>query len=279
MLNAFSIDVEDWFCPHYLVPYLKHRSWDDFEIRVDKNINNILNFLRRHKSTATFFILGWIAERLPEMVEKIASQGHEIGIHGYNHTQIFKQSPDEFKNDIDKTLSALKKINNFNISGYRAPVFSIIKETLWALDILKDFGIKYDSSIYPDNVHPEYGIDGVQQKIFLFNNGLIEVPMNTVKYFGINIPCSGGGYFRLLPYFVTKKCLKKINKDMPFVFYLHPWEFENYKPDLKIKFFVKLRYSQGRTNLFYSLEKLFDDFEFTSISNILIQEGYNIYEN
>ena len=132
MINAFSIDVEDWFCSHYLAGYLANKSWDDLEIRIDRNIDLIFEFLRIHKTTATFFILGWIAERRPGLIEKIVSEGHELGIHGYNHTQIFKQSKQEFRNDIDKTLSALKKINSFKINGYRAPVFSIINDTLWA---------------------------------------------------------------------------------------------------------------------------------------------------
>ena len=279
MINAFSIDVEDWFCPHYISGYLKNKSWDELEIRADKNTEIILNFLKRHKTTATFFILGWIAEKIPYLVDKIAGEGHEIGIHGYNHTQIFKQSTAEFKIDIDRTLTALNKINNYKILGYRAPVFSIIRETLWALDILRDFGLRYDSSIYPDNIHPEYGIKNIEHGIFSFENGLIEVPMNSAKYFGINVPCSGGGYFRLLPYFITKKCLMKINSNMPFVFYVHPWEFDDYIPDFNMGIKDKLRYSQGKTGLIIRLEKLFDDFEFTSISDLLIRKGYIANEN
>lgn len=279
MLNALSIDVEDWFCPHYFAKYINKKDWDSLEIRIDININTILEILNIRKIHATFFLLGWIAERLPNLIEKIVENGHEIGIHGYDHTQIFNQTREEFRNDIEKTLKVIKSIADIQVYGYRAPVFSVIERTRWALDVLKEFGIKYDSSVYPDSIHPEYGIAGFNHNIHIQDNGLIEVPLNSVKVLSMNIPISGGGYFRLYPYFLSKFLIKKHIRRLPLIFYLHPWELDDFSPPIKTNLIERLRYNNGKKNMGNKLSKLLYDFEFTTISDLLISKGYNLNEN
>jgi len=270
MINAMTIDLEDWFCTYNLSKVIKFEDWNNCELRVFNHTKDLLNLFDKYNTKATFFVLGWIAEKLPDLIRDIESRGHEIAIHGYNHKPIFEMTPDQFKYDLEKTLKIITKITKQEIIGYRAPMFSITQKTLWALDILKEYNFKYDSSIFPVSFHPDYGLKLENLSIGSLPNSLIEVPISCVKLLNINIPCGGGGYLRLYPYFVFKKLVEICNKnDRPLIFYLHPWEIDHNQPKINIPMVKKFRHYNNLDKTFHRLEQLLQDFKFSSISNIL----------
>ena len=300
--NYLTIDVEDYFQIHAFSKVIKPEQWENYECRVEKNTRYILDLLDTYngsyktskceRTTATFFILGWIAERYPLLVKDIHQRGHEIASHGYGHQVIYHQKPKEFQDDVRVSKEILEDLIGVEVIGYRAPTYSITKNTLWTLNILAEMGYKYDSSIFPIR-HDYYGFPSAPRFPFLWDldnqeptieelkkpnnsnnpknatnqNTLIEYPISTVNLFGYNLPCSGGGYFRLLPYFITRKALKHINKrEKPFMFYLHPWEMD---PDLQTEEAVS-PLSRFRTYVNISktgarFKRLLSEFRFLSI--------------
>jgi polysaccharide deacetylase family protein (PEP-CTERM system associated) len=271
MLNAFSIDVEDWFCVSNMKSMFKFEDWDGLEYRAELNTKRLLDKLDKFGIKATFFILGWIAEKSPSLIREIELRGHEIGFHTYSHKMLTELTEEEFISDLKKGLDALKNSGiESDIIGFRAPSFSITKETLWALDILRDFGFKYDSSVFPVSFHPDYGIPDSPLESYEIIPGLIEFPVSVSKSFGRNIPCSGGGYFRLLPYGATKYLLKNINEaGRPFVFYLHPWEIDKEQPKIKLPLSKSFRHYNNIGKTERRLDSLFGDFQFTTLKYIL----------
>ena len=266
-MNAISIDLEDWFCAYNLRIDIK--DWAQCELRVEENTNRILKILDNHKVKATFFVLGWIAERVPELVREIEKQGHEIATHGYSHRLITNMSPEEFEYDIQKSLDSINACVSSPVLGYRAPSFTITKKTLWAIDILKKHGIKYDSSIFPVGFHPDYGIADSPLDIHEFM-GLIEVPLSVAEIMGKRIPCSGGGYFRLFPYNITKQLMKKCNEQgRPVIFYFHPWEIDTGQPRIDMPVLKRFRHYNNLGKTEKRLDKLLNDFEFVPIKKIL----------
>ncbi|MHB1689030.1 MAG: XrtA system polysaccharide deacetylase [Ignavibacteriaceae bacterium] len=267
MINAISIDLEDWFCAYNLRIDIK--DWDKQELRVEENTHRLLNILDKYNTKATFFVLGWIAEKVPGLITEIETAGHEIGVHGYSHTLITKMTPQQFEDDLIRALNIISLAVKNPVIGFRAPSFTIIKKTLWALDILKKNNIKYDSSIYPVGFHPDYGIYDVPLQIHNIGQ-IIEVPMSVAEISGKRIPCSGGGYFRIFPYAVMKYLMKKCNEQgRPVIFYLHPWEVDPGQPRMNLPLTKKFRHYYNLDKTAHRLEKLLTDFIFAPIREVL----------
>lgn len=231
--NAMTCDVEDYFQVSAFAPYIDRASWPARECRVEANMDRILALFEKNGVRATFFTLGWIAERYPAMVRRIVEQGHELASHGYGHLRASDQSRAEFDNDIRSAKALLEDIGGQAVLGYRAPSFSIGHANLWALDALHEAGYKYSSSIYPV-LHDHYGMPDAPRFAFYPNgpDGLLEVPITTVKMGGRNLPAGGGGYFRLLPYALSRWMMEKVNREdqESALFYFHPWEIDPEQP-------------------------------------------------
>ena len=231
--NAMTCDVEDYFQVSAFAPYIDRASWPTRECRVEANMERILALYERHGVRATFFTLGWIAERYPAMVRRIVAAGHELASHGYGHLRASDQSRAEFDNDIRSSKALLEDIGGQAVVGYRAPSFSIGHANLWALEALHEAGYKYSSSIYPI-AHDHYGMPDAPRFAFYPNgpDGLLEVPITTVQLAGRNLPAGGGGYFRLLPYALSRWMMNKVNREdrEPALFYFHPWEVDPGQP-------------------------------------------------
>jgi len=270
MINGLSFDVEDWFQVENLREACPVEKWDTYELRVEKSVTRILELLSQYNTKATFFILGWIAERLPHLVKEIAVLGHEVASHGYNHEIVCYLSKEEFESDLLKSKSILENIINQPVIGYRAPNFSITNESLWAIDILARHGFRYDSSIFPVSFHDRYGFRAKVDGPFTFNNGLKELPLTTYSLGKMNIPIAGGGYFRLMPYSIFRWFLKRVNKSgRHFIFYLHPWEIDEGQPRLNIKYNFRIRHYLNLDKTYGRLEKLLAEFRFNALNTLI----------
>jgi polysaccharide deacetylase family protein (PEP-CTERM system associated) len=254
--NAMTIDVEDYFQVSAFAPYIARDSWPERECRVEANIDRILAILEAGNVHATFFTLGWIAERYPAMVRRIVAGGHELASHGYGHLRASDQDRAAFMQDIGSSKAILEDIGGQAVLGYRAPSFSIGHGNLWALDALSEAGYRYSSSIYPVQ-HDHYGMPDAPRFAWHPENagGLLEVPITTVRMGARNLPAGGGGYFRLLPYSLSRWMMRKVNEDdgQPAIFYFHPWEIDPGQPrpdgiNLKTRFrhYVNLARMDGR---------------------------------
>ena len=272
--NAFTVDVEDYYQVGVFQERLKHEEWTGFESRVERNLDVICEILERRGVKATFFVLGWLAERHPKAMRALADAGHEIGSHGYAHRPIWTMTPEEFRADLVRSLDAVGTATGRRPDLYRAPCFSIVPRTLWALDVLADAGVRFDSSIFPVN-HPEYGIPGAERNVHRIRTPggrtIWEFPMTTGRVMGKNVAFCGGGYFRLLPYWLVRKGLAKAEKTgHPFVFYMHPWEIDPDQPRLddragrlgRFRHYVNLAKTRGR------LEKLVADFRLGTMGDV-----------
>ena len=275
--NAMTIDVEDYFQVSAFGPHISRESWDRQECRVERNVDRILSMLEDHGAHATFFTLGWVAERYPALVRRIVAGGHELASHGYGHLRASDQAPTEFREDVSRAKKILENIGGVEIKGYRAPSFSIGSQNLWALDALVDSGYQYSSSIYPI-AHDHYGMPDAPR--FAFRAGkdeqLLEVPATTVHFMKRNFPASGGGYFRLLPYGLSRWSLRRVNeKDgESCVFYFHPWEIDPDQPrpagvGLKTRFrhYVNLSRTEGR------IRALLKDFRWGRMDSIFLDSA------
>jgi polysaccharide deacetylase family protein (PEP-CTERM system associated) len=263
--NYLTIDVEDYFQVAAFADIVSLGDWGSMEQRVEGNITAILRLLKKYDTRATFFIVGWIAEKHPEVVRAISNDGHDIGCHSYWHQNIYDLTPEAFREDTLKAKTILESICNRKITAYRAPSYSITQKSLWALDILKEMGFTTDSSIFPIR-HDIYGIpDAPRFRYNLPQEGMEEFPISTVVFFGQRIPVAGGGYFRLFPYWLTKYALNRINKKekQPFVFYLHPWEIDSRQPKFsKAKPLSKFRHYNNLDKTIGRFERLLNDFDF-----------------
>ena len=270
MKNILTFDVEEWFQVANLESAVGFGEWASFPSRLDGPLSFILDLLGEKGVRATFFVLGWIAERHPEFVGMIRGRGHEIGTHGYSHRLIYTQEPGEFDADLKRSLDAIRAAADVEVSGHRAACFSITEGSRWALEILLDNGILYDSSIFPVR-HHRYGIqDSPRRPYIALQKGgltLLEFPLSTVRLGSMNIPVAGGGYFRLYPYFLTRAAIRSMNKSgSPAVVYLHPWEFDPEIPRVKgigavnsFRHYVNIGRNRRR------LRRLLDDFEFETM--------------
>jgi polysaccharide deacetylase family protein (PEP-CTERM system associated) len=268
--NALTIDFEDWFCAGNLSSLIKFEDWEKHELRIVDNTLRILELLDKYNLKATFFVLGWIAERVPDLVKLIDSNNHEIACHGYSHTSLKNMSMNQFDADLKKALKIKKDIIQKDILGYRSPSFSITPKTIWAFDVLINNGIKYDSSVFPISLHPDYGFPGMPTAIYNPQKALTEFPLNAVNLLGLMVPFGGGGYFRLYPYFVSIQMMKFYNnRGKPFMFYLHPWEIDIEQPRVNIPSLKKIRHYYNIKNTFFRFEKLLNQFKFSTVRHII----------
>ena len=211
-----------------------------------------------------------IGQTLPELVKEIANAGHEVATHGYSHLSITKMNPDEFEEDLKQAIDITSSIINKKIIGYRAPHFTVTSDTLWSLDILARYGIKYDSSIFPFGFHPDYGISDARIDIHKISADISEVPLSVVSLLGVRVPCGGGAYFRFLPYSFSRKLLRKCNENgRPIVFYLHPWELDPNQPRLKLSYLNRMRHYTKLDRTQAKLIRLLKDFKFDTIRGVL----------
>jgi polysaccharide deactylase family protein, PEP-CTERM locus subfamily len=274
MLNALTIDVEDYYHVSAFESIVRKEDWPKFESRVERNTIGVLNILSDFNVKATFFILGWVAERFPQMVRDIQKEGHEIACHGYWHKLIYQRSRDFFRDDIRKAKAILEETAGTKVTGYRAPSYSIIQDTIWALDILIEEGFEYDSSIFPIR-HDRYGMPDSERFPYIISRDgygeIKEFPLSTIRFLGVNFPVAGGGYFRLFPYRFTRWALNRINKveRKPFIFYFHPWEIDPDQPRLKPGYVSRFRHYVNLSKTDGKLRKLLGDFKFTPVKNVL----------
>jgi len=273
MLNAISIDLEDWFCVHNLSGAIRREDWDTCELRVRDSTRRLIELFDRHNTRATFFVLGWVAERIPEVIRELEDRGHEIAAHGYNHLLLTEISPEEFDRDLARALEAIRGCGiKSRPLGFRAPSFTMVKATKeWALPILEKHGFKYDSSVFPIGFHPDYGMVEAPLSPYKITADLHEFPMSCLEMFGKRFPFSGGGYFRLFPYAYTKFCMQKVNaQGRPAVFYLHPWELDPGQPKVKnLSLSQRFRHYRNIDQTEKRLAKLLADFKFTTIREVL----------
>lgn len=237
--NAFTVDVEDYYHVSAFEKDIDRSSWGEFQSRVEANTLKIADLLDQHQVQGTFYILGWVADRQPQLVRELHHRGHEIGSHSYWHRLVYSQTPDEFRDDLRRSRDVLQDIIGESVTSYRAPSFSITKQSLWALDILVEEGFRIDSSIFPVR-HDRYGIADARRDIHTIDTAagsIYEFPASVVRWTQMNLPVSGGGYFRLYPLAWTQYCLSRINcKDRrPFMFYVHPWEVDPAQPRMPVQ--------------------------------------------
>ena len=267
-----TIDVEDYFQVSAFAPHIARDSWDHMPCRVERNVDAILEILDERRAQATFFTLGWMAERYRDMVRSIVAQGHELASHGYAHQRATDQSPQEFYQDITRAKSLLEDVGGVAVQGYRAPSFSIGRTNLWAQSTLKKAGYRYSSSVYPIR-HDHYGMPDAPRFAFYPEgaDGLLELPVTTVSLFNRNLPAGGGGYFRLLPYSVSRWCLRRVNTvdRQPCIFYFHPWEIDPGQPrqkNLSVK--TRFRHYVNLSSMERRIRALCKDFHWDRIDRL-----------
>jgi len=283
MLNALTIDVEDYFQVNAFAGIIRQDQWDAYPLRVDANTRRILDVLDSFSIKATFFILGWVAERLPELTKEIHRRGHEIACHGYGHELIYTIGHERFRSDIRRSKILLEDQCGVRVNGYRAPSYSITKRSLWALDILVEEGFTYDSSIFPV-MHDTYGIPDAQRFPHILKTEagpLVEFPLTTLPlHFGskeVRLPIAGGGYLRLFPVELIKRGIQRINKreEQPAVLYFHPWEIDPDQPRIKeagMKSRFRHYLNLSRTEA--KLQQLFSSLRFAPMKEVLSGLGY-----
>jgi polysaccharide deacetylase family protein (PEP-CTERM system associated) len=273
LVNALTIDVEDYFQVSAFAPYIARADWDKRECRIERNVQRILALLDEHDTKATFFTLGWIAERYPQLVRDIVARGHELASHGYGHQRASDLQPAEFDEDIGRAKTLLEDLGGVEVRGYRAPSFSIGKTNPWAFDSLARAGYRYSSSVYPIR-HDHYGMPDAPRFAYAARDGLIEVPATTLRIAAQNLPSSGGGYFRFFPYAVSRWLIGQVNREgQAAVFYFHPWELDPQQPrvpgiDAKTRF----RHYLNLGRMERRLQRLLADFRWDRMDRIFLPE-------
>jgi polysaccharide deacetylase family protein (PEP-CTERM system associated) len=273
ILNAMTIDVEDYFQVSAFEKQVSRAEWGTFESRVCPNTERLLDLFAEFHVHATFFVLGWVAERFPGLIRRIVREGHELASHGYHHRLVYATSPEAFRADIRRARDLLETASGGPVVGYRAPSYSIIGRSMWALDVLIEEGYRYDASIYPIN-HDRYGIRTWPRQITRVERrgGRIwEVPGSTIRRCGVNLPIGGGGYFRLLPFGWTRSGIAHLNRDerQPAVFYLHPWEIDPDQPRIAAPLLTRLRHYRNLAVTEGRLRALLGHFSFGRIQDCL----------
>ena len=269
--NAMTVDVEDYYQVAAFEDVVERDSWRHRESRVRRNTNRILALFDDAGIDATFFVLGWVAEHHPEIVADIVSAGHEIGSHGYSHRLIYDQTPEEFRSETERSRKLLQDLSHQQVNGYRAASYSITRRSLWALDVIADVGFTYDSSIFPI-VHDRYGMIGGPTGVHtleLKDRELKEFPLNFAQVGKVRLPISGGGYFRLYPYALTRSLLERCSGNGPFVFYIHPWEIDPDQPRLPGRLLSRFRHYNNLGRCEARLRQLLQDFRFTGMERVI----------
>lgn len=272
-VNAMSVDVEDYFQVSAFEPHVDRDTWDRMPCRVEQNVDRILALFEQAGVSATFFTLGWVAERYPEMIRRIAQAGHEIASHGWDHTRATTQTPEAFRDDVRRTRQLLEDLGGQPVIGYRAASYSIGESNLWAHEILAEEGYRYSSSIVPVR-HDLYGMPGASRFPFpVAGDRLLEIPITTVTLAGRNINCGGGGWFRLFPYAFSRWALRKVTQEegSPAVFYFHPWEIDPEQPrhsGLPVK--TRVRHYLNLARVEARLRRLLDDFSWDRMDRVFL---------
>jgi polysaccharide deacetylase family protein (PEP-CTERM system associated) len=272
-LNAMTVDVEDYFHVSAFDGVVPRSRWDTLECRVERNTDRLLEIFADTKITATFFVLGWVAERYPALVSRIAAQGHEVASHGFAHRLVYDLTPQMFRDDIRRSKQCLEQAAGAAVEGYRAPSYSVTPRSLWALDVLIDEGFRYDASIFPIH-HDRYGIPLSPRHPYWLNRAggaIIEAPASTVRWGLLNFPVAGGGYFRILPYAWTRWGIARINsaERRPAIFYMHPWEIDPDQPRLSGGLLSRFRHYRNLDKTEERLRQLVADFRFGPMSDVL----------
>ena len=271
--NALTIDVEDYFQVSAFASHIARDEWDSKECRVERNVGRILEMLDHAQVKATFFTLGWIAERYPQLIRRIVQEGHELASHGYGHERASDQNWDSFFTDVNLAKILLEDLTGVEVRGYRAPSFSIGKDNQWAFDCLLKAGYRYSSSIYPI-AHDHYGMPDAPRFAYEVRPGLLEIPVTTLRLLGRNFPSSGGGYFRLLPYALSRWMLRRVNQGdgQAGIFYFHPWEIDVDQPRVegigaktRFRHYVNIDRVEGR------LKRLLDDFQWGRMDQVFLR--------
>lgn len=274
IINAMTVDVEDYFHVAALAESIDRSRWDEMEYRAEASTRRLLDLFEKADIRATFFVLGWVARRSPELIREIHRAGHEVASHGMSHKLVYNQTPEEFSQETYEAKALLEDIIGAPVLGYRASTYSITNRCLWALDILKEAGFVYDSSIFPIR-HDLYGIPDAPQMPARIQTpkgaSIVEFPMSTAPMFGTRIPVSGGGYFRLLPYWLTRAGLTKLNVGLqrPFIFYLHPWEIDPDQPRVPASWKSRLRHYTNLDQCEARLRRLIQEFRFSRVRDVL----------
>lgn len=275
--NAMSVDVEDYFHVSAFADSIDRNEWNSHPLRVETNTMRLLDLFDEYQIKVTFFVLGWVAEKKEKLVSEIASRGHEVACHGYSHQLVYNQKPEVFREETIRSKSLLEDITQVRVRGYRAASYSITNRSRWALDILVDAGFDYDSSIFPVR-HDRYGIPDAPEFPHRMDtpdgHTIVEFPLSTARIFRYRLPVAGGGYFRLYPYWLSRAGLRQINRrHKPFIFYLHPWEIDPEQPRIEAGWFSRFRHYNNLDKCEARLENLMDDFSFTTVEEILIEQG------
>jgi polysaccharide deacetylase family protein (PEP-CTERM system associated) len=272
IVNAMSVDVEDYFQVSAFDGVVSRGQWHEFESRVVANTARLLELLARSNTRATFFVLGWVAERHPALVRDVVAAGHEIASHGYHHQLAYLLTPQQFREDVRAAKSTLESMSGCPVVGYRAPSYSIVRSNLWTLDILIEEGYRYDASIFPIR-HDRYGIPEADRHVHVLkrpSGTLLEFPPSTVRIAGVNLPVSGGGYFRLLPYAWTTWGIGRLNREgHPAMFYVHPWEIDPGQPRFEVGRLTQMRHYGRLSSTERRLSKLLAEFRFAPVSQVM----------
>ena len=273
MYNALTIDVEDYYMVSAFADVIRFEDWPSHESRVERNTRRVLALLDEYGVKATFFVLGWVAERYPELVRGIHAEGHEVACHGYNHRLIYELTPEQFREDTHTAKGILEDITGTPVRGYRATSYSVVKDTLWALDILIEEGFLYDSSIFPIH-HDRYGFPEAERFCArMKRNGsgdLLEIPPSTIRIFGKNLPIAGGGYLRLFPAGLVEWGIRSINEKegQPAVVYVHPWELDPEQPKLNGRRISVFRHYINLDKTIFKLRRLLGAFRFAPMHEV-----------
>jgi polysaccharide deacetylase family protein (PEP-CTERM system associated) len=278
MRNALTFDIEEYFHAEAFAGVVRPEQWPSLASRVVGTTERLLDMLEESRTHATFFVLGWIADRYPALVRAIHERGHEVACHGYGHRMIMRMTPGEFAEDVRRGKAAVEDAAGTAVAGYRAPTFSVVRETLWSLRILVETGFRYDSSIFPI-VHDRYGIPYARRFPHRLAVGpaleIGEFPLSTVARMGLRFPVAGGGYFRLLPYAITRWALRHLNEveHQPAIVYLHPWEIDPDQPRLAVGRLTQFRHSVNMSGTEAKLRSLLRDFRFAPVRRVLADSG------
>ena len=263
------MDVEEYFQVSAFEPFVARQDWDAYESRVELCVDYLLEALERHGAGATFFVLGWIAERHPDLVRRVARAGHEVASHGWDHRRVTEQTREQFRDSVRRSKAVLEELAGAPVTGFRAPSYSIVRGSEWALDILLEEGYGYDSSLFPVNRNGYGYRNGNRTPYWIERDrgAILEIPPATLRRWGLNIPAAGGAYFRLFPYALVRAAIAQAERNgTPATFYIHPWEVDPDQPRVPVPAVTRLRHYTGIGRTRERLERLLREFRFTSIA-------------
>ncbi|UCG85494.1 MAG: DUF3473 domain-containing protein [Gemmatimonadota bacterium] len=267
--HYFTVDVEEYFQVSAFEPFISRAQWHSYESRVGLGVEYLLEALDEHEAGATFFILGWIAERHPDLIHRIVQAGHEIASHGWDHARVLDQTPEEFRDSVRRSKALLEELSGSPVIGFRAPSYSIVRGSEWALDILLGEGYRYDSSLFPVRRNGYGYRNGNRSPHWIDRDegSILEIPPATLRRWGLNIPAAGGAYFRLFPYGLVSAAIAQAELNgTPATFYIHPWEVDPDQPCVPVPPVTRLRHYAGIGRTRARLERLLGEFRFTSIA-------------